>query len=111
MMDRGAWTSRWDWHVDRFGAATNSSRIDAKREDNFLQADLWTGITSGCGVIRELSDRFRQADLALMMPRSKPDGLQLVDFAGVGTREQNVLTLNRFVRLAEIFERSASLIR
>jgi hypothetical protein len=30
--------SRWDWHVDRFGVATNSSRIDAKRGDNFLQA-------------------------------------------------------------------------
>jgi hypothetical protein len=32
--------SRWDWHVNHFGVATNSSRIDAKRGDNFLQGRL-----------------------------------------------------------------------
>jgi len=32
--------SRWDWQADRFGVATNSTRIDAKGGDNFLQGNM-----------------------------------------------------------------------
>src|ERR1700691_850952 len=47
--------------LDRFGVATNSSRIDAKRGDNFLQADFWPGITSEFAVIREEPAALRRA--------------------------------------------------
>jgi hypothetical protein len=38
-----AYVSRWDWHVDCFGVATN---FDAERRDNFLQAGFWIDMVS-----------------------------------------------------------------